>query len=287
MFGKRSILNSGKLAKRKRRVMYLKVMVFLVLIVGAVAGSAYGLSRPEIFIKDISVHGTSVLTEDEIRGVAEQVLSGTYFFIFPKRNVVFFPRRDIEASVRSAYERVSDIDVSRDGMQGISIAVTERKPYATWCTKMVSVPLEDGSMADDMPTALETCYFLDDGGYVFAEAPRFSGDVYFRYYGLLEEHNPIGSQYMSESRFRELSFFLTAAKKFGVGGVSFTTTSNDVELRTKEGMVLRFGGDDDFTSVLNILESVLTSEVFKDRDYATVEYIDLRFGDRVFYQFRE
>lgn len=285
MFRKRSALRSGKLAKKKRQTLYLKGFAILVLLASSVAGSVYGLSRSEIIIHNISVSGTEALVSGDIRAVAESELAGKYLFLFPKKNILLYPQGGIEAAILDVYKRVKSVEVSRSGLQEVSIQIEERKPFAAWCRKQKEV-FEDG-VSDDVSNVTESCYFLDDGGYIFAEAPRFTGDVYFRYYGLLEEGSPIGVQYLNKSQFQELSFFLNAAKRLEVHGVSLSTSDADFELTLEGGAKILFGKDQNFTDVYNNLEAALSSDTFKESSFSNVEHIDLRFGNRVFYRFRE
>jgi len=292
MFRKRSALRSGKLAKQRRRARYIKVAAALLVIAGAIVGVAYGLSRPSVTIKDVAIHGAEVLSPGDIEALVWQELSGHYFFLFPRRSVFIYPRHSAKTTVLDAYERVREIDILREGLQKIVVTVAERQPFATWCRDIVeAVDVEDIATTTEEAVgeskgSAEKCYFLDESGYIFAAAPQFTGDVYFRYYGSVEVDDPIGEYYVNEEYFRQLSFFLSALQGLDVRGTSLRVAGEDYEMRLSEGGSLLFGRDQDLTNVLNNLETVLLSDIFEEKGLADLEYVDLRFGNKVYYKFK-
>jgi len=54
---------------------------------------------------------------------------------------------------------------------------------------------------------------------------------------------------------------------------------------TSDGFLLWINRDDDFAGVTKVLKTVLDEEI-KDRR-AELEYADLRFGNKVFYRYRQ
>src|SRR3989344_3974534 len=87
---------------------------------------------------------------------------------------LFYPKSAIRRSLASTYPRLKDIELRVKSGGALLISVTEREPLYTWCGE--NIPETD--TAEN-----QICYFLDKEGYVFDEAPYFSGDVYFKFYG--------------------------------------------------------------------------------------------------------
>jgi len=296
------LLRSSKLAKRKRRALYFKATGLLFLIVSIVGVLAYLLSQPKVLIKQIEISGNEVLTEGELRELVEQRLDGRYFFLFPRRSIFLAPFREIERSILETYDRAKKVGTSRTWFQTLHVHVDERQPFALWCREIEVVlsseqPPESQSGASEATSTseavvpesqqLEQCYFLDGEGFIFTEAPRFSGSAYFKYYGDIEENEPVGGQFLTQERFGELRLFLDSFFDTGLGVDALRVTGEGAELVLSEGGVILFTLEQNLTHALDNLESALSVEVFTEGSLDSLEYIDLRFGDKVYYRFKE
>jgi hypothetical protein len=267
------LLRSSKLAQKRRKELGFKFGATLFLIVLLSGALIYLLGRPEVTIQMVTVVGADVIPESEIQSVAEQKLTGRYFFIFPRSSIFLFPRGSIAASVSESFKRIHDVDVLTEGFQEISVHVVEREPFALWCRKL---------------SLVETCYFLDKNGYVFSEAPNFKGTLYTRYYGGLENvASPIGIQLLTPEIFTQHSLFVDALEQLGMHVESASLMqSGDRVFRLKSGSEILFSKDQELAVVLANLESALSSDVFKEKRVEDLEYLDLRFGNRVFYKMK-
>ena len=138
---------------------------------------------------------------------------------------------------------------------------------------------------------------MDDTGYVFDEAPYFSGEVYFKFYGLGSIHadNPAGF-YFSEQNFKQLTAFKDVLISMGLKPVIINILKNgDIELflargnSSKSGPKIIFKSDADLLNVAENLQAALATEPlmsgFKNK-YSSLLYIDLRFGNKVFYKLK-
>lgn len=142
------------------------------------------------------------------------------------------------------------------------------------------------------------CYFLDASGYVFAKAPAFSGDILVRLYGPLAAEaddaapaktDTIGKYYLPASKFPAIRSMVR-----GVSLLSLTPSSlvrkedGDYELLLKGGGKILFSDKEDPVRIVSNLDSALSSDPLKKNmaeKRSALQYIDLRFGNKVFFKF--
>ena len=144
-------------------------------------------------------------------------------------------------------------------------------------------------------TTNNQCYFLDEDGYIIDEAPYFSGEVYFKFYGSSEG---LGS-YFSKENFKQLILFKDILISFGLKPVAFYLTNNgDAEVFLSKGTShalttgpkIIFKQNADFQNIAENLEAALNTEPLKSKfknKYSSLLYIDLRFGNKVYDKFLE
>ena len=146
---------------------------------------------------------------------------------------------------------------------------------------------------------------MDEDGYIFDEAPYFSGEVYFKFYGLTDvgrpdsgrptsEDFPLGSYFLKQN-FKQLISFKDILIGIGLKPVAlYATNDGDIQIFLSGGTLpttgpqIIFRADADFQNVAENLEAALTTEPlqseFKNK-YSSLQYIDLRFGNKVYYKF--
>lgn len=291
MLRKPVLLRSSKLAQRRRRLLYIKAALVVISAALVVGVGSYLLHRPEVVIETVSIYGNEVISEQDLHAVVGEALAGNYAFLFPKSNIFIYPKRDIQEKILQTFPRVGGVSLEREGFRSISVNVEERHPFALWCreaTLSPSIDTDVGTTTDMEEThGAEVCYFLDDGGYIFSEAPQFTGTGYFRYYGDLSVGAPIHTNFLGGNEFGRLAFFIENVEQLGVRTVSLSMKKDgEVELVHENGGKFLFVRDQNLSEVLDNLESALRSEIFRENDLSTLEYIDLRFGNKVYYKFR-
>ena len=285
---KRDVLNSrglSELKKRRRRAFLNKALIYLFVLLVVVAFATYLSRLAGLNIKTVEAGGNNIVDTENIRAVTEREISGKYLWLFPKTNVLFYPKSAIRRSLASAYPRLKDIELQVKSGGALLISVTEREPLYTWCGE--NIPEAD--TAEN-----QICYFLDKEGYVFDEAPYFSGDVYFKFYGAfgVVPLYPKGS-YFAREYFVELAAFKDAASALGLEpSALYLKDDLDAELylhstsTTKPKILIK--ANTDMAVLAANLEVALQTEPLKTRfqkERRALEYLDLRFENKVYSKF--
>src|SRR3989338_931762 len=155
-----------------------------------------------------------------------------------------------------------DIDVSTLNNTVLKVTVFEREAKYLWCETE------------------EKCYFMDGDGFIFDEAPYFSGEVYFRFYG------------SSNGDFVKLFPFKKIIEDMGLKpiGLSILENSNvEMFLSGKSKPKIIFNATSDFQKIAENLQAALATEPlrsdFKNK-YSSLLYLDLRYGNKVYFKFK-
>lgn len=257
--------------KRNWKIFKYSALVFLVLfIIGLIS---YLLYRPAVRVTEIDFSGETVLSPEEIKSVSAGYMEGSYFLLVPRNSIFFYPKKSLENFLLETYTRIETIDIGFKNFHSIKIQITERKPEYLWCLE-----------------ADEVCYFMDNEGLLFDVAPDFSGDAYFKFYGLLEGDNLLGSYYIATStNFSELKSFIDNVK-----GLSLEPTKllgkgkNEYHMTLSNGSYIYFDTNKSLPDVYENLKALLSSPELSaaDRRDLPVEYVDLRFGNKLFYKLK-
>lgn len=247
----------------------------------AVSIGVVWLSRIEqVNIKTVSIGGNSIISKTQLEQVVEEQLKGTYGLLFPRTNILLFPKHSITASVLSTFDRIFDAEVIVEDPQTIKLLVKERQPFALYC----------GDTFIDTSEILGRCYFMDERGFIFAKAPDFTGNIFFKFFGKINEelYGPVGLEYMKHGKFRDITLFLESFEELEIVPSSFARLEGiDFEIRLEDGSYILFDEEQSLASILDNLQSVFESEIFLERENAQLDYMDLRFGSKVFYKFNE
>ncbi|MES2023588.1 MAG: hypothetical protein V4439_02805 [Patescibacteria group bacterium] len=270
---KRIVLNSRhleELRKKKLKILRNRILFFVVSFLIIIGGSA-GISHiPKLLIKSVEVRGVKILDADVLQGEVEGTFKSKYN-IFSKYNVFIYPKSKI-SRILAQIPRIKTFDISLENFNHLVVNISERENKYIWCG--------DEMPADNASLKNTDCYFMDENGYVMEQAPYFSGDVYFRFFGKIngDSENP-SSNYFLPNIFGKISLFKTNLEKMGLKLSSFSAKENgDMEMRLSSGSTILFKGDADFDKLTENLQAALVTEP----DLIN-KSVDLRFGNKVYF----
>jgi hypothetical protein len=317
---KRNVLNSSRLLELKRnrkKTLLSKILFFLIGILVIFILTAYLSRLNALNISNIEVVGNQIVDTNAIKQEIEHETSGKYLWFFPKTNIFLYPQNAISKDLYNKFKRLENISLSIKNDRTLTVTVTERKALYTWCgdNPTAGAPLQNSgstTTASINPISEDTCYFVDENGYIFDQAPYFSGGVYFKFYGIPDvavpdvgipqggsltpgaEIDPSGS-YFSEQYFKQLISFRDILVEFGLKPASlYVTSDQDVEVfltnqapsTNQPEIIFKLNGN--YDNIAENLEAALTTEPLQTQfknQYTTLQYIDLRFGNKVYYKF--
>jgi hypothetical protein len=230
-----------------------------------ITGVWYGTRLEALTIQHVQVEGGETLDHQVIQETVNTTLAGTYLGLIPKRFTWFYPKQTIVDSVESI-DRVYGVETSRVDGQTLHVSFLEFTPTALWCERADST----------------TCLFLDEKGYAFAEAPNLLGGSLVRFVTTGEEL--VKGQYLTDEEtlnsllemimlLEERAWYVSHVELDQVGDV-FVFLSGGGELKTSV--------DKAPTVMVANLMTVIASPDFAHLEPGNFNYLDLRFGNKVY-----
>ena len=289
----RRALNSPRLQelrKSRRKVLRNKIIIILVslLVLFVLLGVFSRWHKMKIL--DFQISGQKVLEAGELAEFIEGELSGNYAFLYSKRNWFIYPRKQLEANLLDKFKRIESLELNVNNDRILELVIKERGASYTWCDHEFYNDASQSVVSS--VDSYENCYFLDSNGYIFDEAPYFSGNVYFRFFGGIDASEKIVGQSIAPGYFTKLALFKDLVKGMGLEPIMFVLDQpNKTELYLAYGdnPKIIFEIDSEVKELAENLQSAITTEPFKselEENYGNLSYIDLRFGNKVYYKFK-
>jgi hypothetical protein len=240
--------------------------VLLFGVIALVLTGVWHVTRLPIFtITTVTATGGITIDEAEVERKATAVLEGSYLKFIPRRFSFFYPYEALVSEVQTV-PRIKDVVVERVDRQLIAITFAEYVPDALWCVSKDS----------------DECLFLDESGYAFGEAPDLRGGSLIRYYALQD------SPAVGESPFFGEVYRTTQAFADALAATGWYVKSVEIDSAADAFYTLVGGGElkvslkDESERTLSFLATVRESKEFAHLLPGNFEYIDLRFGTKVF-----
>lgn len=264
--GKRNVFNTKT---RKKRILWQRVGYVAMSLTGACLlymGVFYTVRAPFLLLKDVVVEGTETVSIEEIKQQAEDRLRGSYFGFVPHRFSFFIPTKSIEQSIL-AMPRIASAAFSVEN-NALVITVKERSPDVLWCANNA---------------ATSTCLYVAKDGVAYEAAPMLSGSTLMRF--VVSSTSPsVGATLLSEhdrSLLIEIARIIEKRHHFQVARIEYTADKDAVLYLSRGGRLL-LSTDGNLEDTYSNLASVLTSEKYSSLAPGHFEYLDLRFGNKIF-----
>jgi cell division septal protein FtsQ len=248
-----------------RHVLWGVVVILVVFLVGY--GIWYVTRLPAFTISDITIQGGTTVSHDMLQSIVGEELNGSYLHLVPHRFALTYPKKAIKQKLGSV-PRVHNVSVTRDGYTGLHITFDEYIPEALLCA----------STDDSAP-----CYFLDKEGYAFAESPPLVGGTFVRYVIEDLDAKP-GVQAFKPQVLHDTEQLLSVlASQFGFRVYLITYNKDgDTDYHFTNGGRLFATRSMSTQEIYGNLKSILSSDQFKHLLTEPFNYIDLRFGNKIF-----
>jgi len=260
---KRRVIDPSKIMLLKQLGIGLAIFSVLGLIV---TGLWYGTRINMLTLSAVTVEGGETIPHAVVEEITRDTLEGKYMGIIPRRFAWWYPEEEIIQNILQI-PRMKNPQVERDGGKTLSIVFEEYEPYALWCTERAS----------------ENCLFVDKIGYAFGVAPKLSGGAFLRYRTLGREM-AVGSTMAERRDIDTMERFVALVDEnlnFSINQIE-TDTAGDVFYILAGGGEFKATLRDDAARVFDNLKTILASKEFSDVKPGSFQYIDLRFGNKIF-----
>ena len=270
-------LGPSQMRARKRRLFFVRLYIILFFLIIIIIGLAILSGQEKVKIQTVDISGNAAVSTDQILDIVSRDMSGRYFYLFSKSNSLIFPRFRIRMDILNEIKTIKDVDISWKDWGKISIIIEERKPHSVWC----------GEDPNIIPTE---CFFIDKNGYIYSQAPNFSGSLFIKYYGPIvlgqmgdaNQINPIGSYFLLSEIYKQIANLISILDQnnLKVGYVFYD--GFDFRFNLDLGPVIIFNSKDNFSeSFSNFFTAIETKNLDPEKDAGSISYIDLRFANKI------
>lgn len=269
------ILSSSR--RKRRNKLFLKVGIFASLLIFFVSGIVGFFYISKFRINEISVEGANILDGAKIKDETANSLSCSFLKIVPCDNIFILSEAKIITGLLQKFPVLKNVAINRDFPQKISVILEERKPEALWCK---------ASRASATSAVLgRECAFVDEKGFIFQSAPSFSGTIFLTFFDERQPNAGIGKGMMTESEFQKLLSFKELLVKNNINVAKIVIKDGEErEVYLKEGWYVKLNSKNEPNPSFNNLELILDTTIKEKRP--KLEYIDLRFGKKVFFKYK-
>ncbi|MCX6713565.1 MAG: hypothetical protein NTV48_00460 [Candidatus Vogelbacteria bacterium] len=286
MASKTEILKKSKQREKKidtARQIFGVILIFLIIV------GLWLLFNCQFFrLNKFLVTGTTFENKSNIGQKAKEATLGSYYFFVPKDSVFFYQKDFILNFLRKSFPRLDSIEITSPELNSLKIVVTDKKPKLIWC---------------EGENFSAKCFYLDDSGQTYSEAPNFSENIFFKLAGY-DLGGKVGLKVLTPEKLKRvattLSFLAGILPELEKGGSSLKILQTKVlpaddfavEIGANSSSTTKFqilfNANRETEDLVNNLSSVLKNESFlaeiKNKQQR-LDYLDLRFGRKIFYKF--
>lgn len=216
--------------------------------------------------KNIQVNGEGSHNE-EIDNLVRKQLEEKLFFIFSQRNILFFDTKELKQTLNENYF-FDELTVDKDYPDGIAVSFKEKNYSLIW--------LEG-----------EKYYFIASNGSIIKELATSTEDM--AVFPLIENkaNKSIEGKIVANKE-KEINYAMDLFEKlkdqenFIVSKFIIDNEINTLKVAINNKTMIYFNIEDDVNEQIAKLTTVIREKI-KD-SFGNQEYIDLRYGDRVYYK---
>ncbi|MEK7660229.1 MAG: hypothetical protein AAB343_03440 [Patescibacteria group bacterium] len=216
----------------------------------------------------IFVLGAREVPTEQIEKEISQYLASSTGGVFRASSMLLFRRAALAGDLERTFPQISDVSVNRIFTdRAIEITVTERDPWATFCTG-------------------DTCAYIAEDGVAYAHTLARDASLMTLIRQESSGNTDLGAVWCDEecrSAVRTIKNVLE--RDAHLGALSITYGEDEaLTLTTREGWDIRILRTADIPRVTENIKIALETTIKERRK--SLDYIDARFGDRVHYQYK-
>lgn len=262
--------NTSTFQKKKKRLFYIKLTFFVILLFALLYGLIYAVRHPNFNIQTIEVSGNTFTKTSNIESRVQEIMGEKLFFFLPKTSILLLPRFEIKETLKSENTSIYQIQLNVDGLNHLIIKIEEHEPDLLVCK-----------------TGSSDCYFVNKESEIFLKEPLLHDFDDLQKIYVEEDDFTIGKKVFTEEFIISFVKFVEDLKMLNIK-VERTTEDEDgvFYLETENGFDVVINVFDNLSSAADNLKTVFEKDAIDAQAQEQIDYIDLRFGNKVFYRLK-
>lgn len=250
--------------------------MFVILLIILLGGAIYLIFySPYFAIRQVEISGLQKIDYNEFRGVMDRQIASRRFLIFPQNNIFIFDEKSVEKEINERYA-LNYLKIEKRLPGVIRISMEEKMPALIWkTTEKFYLVGGDGVIIREIQEEEVPGYQANETGTNMALVFDKSNEI-----------TAVKEQIISgEKAEAVVNLQNNLARATGLQIVNFAMANREglmIKGLTSEGWQIYFSPIDDLNEQIQKLNVFLKEKNQEDR--RGLQYVDLRFEDRVYYK---
>lgn len=259
---------SDSLKRKKQQIKKIKTYIIVALLILFVVAFVYVLRLPAISIQEIKINGNMFVETSEIEQKTNNILNKKILGLIPVRNIFIFPKRELIESLKQNPAIVS-VDVRKKFFKTISIDIVEQEKEIIYC---LNIERSD-------------CYYVNKTGFIYAKVE----DLIIPEQEIIifneKEIKNIKDNILDQKIYSDILLFVKnlARQEIKIKEVHIKQDST-IEFVSRTDTRIITSVFDEFEKDFAHLIALFDTNVLTKDQLPNIEYIDVRFGNKVFYK---
>jgi len=253
--------NLQKQNKLKRKISVFGIILLIIIIILFIYVLLFS---PYLKIQQIEINGLNNIKEKDLRQIIDFELNRG--IIFKHNNILLFSINSLKENIESNYV-LEWLEIKKKIYPPqIQISLLEKVSALTYITD-------------------ENCFNIDIQGFIIEKCNSFSSD-FIQIRNANNQNTEIGQQVLKPEVINYIINLNEALKGQGTNIRTFiivSADSSDLRILTEQGFEIYFNTNLEINDQLTRLNILIREEIGED-NLDNIDYIDLRFGEKVFYR---
>ena len=265
------IYQAKYLAKKRKRI-FLRLFLWLILVLAIVAGFVYFLFFSKIFyVKEVSIANQSFIPNQEIRQAIDDFLAQKKFFVSGFSNLIFVESDKIQSLIVNNFPQAENVTVEKKYPHTVKVSLNGKIALGVWCFRVGD---------------LDKCFYFDKNGVAFETSADSDGPLLLRVEDEKGQFEKLGQAVTDKELLASILSIRPELEKIKIDIKKITIPLDEdfrVDAETSEGWQIYFSTRDDLKSQVNSLDVFLSQKISPEKR-SQLQYIDVRIPNRAYYK---
>ena len=265
----KDVLKYSAVYKRRRKIRIVKLSVFGFLFLCILIGAILILRTSFFSISEIQVKGLQSAGTQEIIDKVNADIGGNYALVIPKRNIFFYPKSKIKNDLLAKYSTFADVQIGTVDVNKLEISITEKSATIVGCQNELAI----------LDKSYANCFFLDSSARAFQPVNGEPDQSLLR---VVDFYVNTGSSTLNSKTINQIQSVKSdlSSKNLETQYVKIVDAKSvEFQIVGNGKIMVSTPVNDDLISILN---TALNTKPLADN--AKFEYVDVRFGNKVFFK---
>lgn len=254
---------------KKRKKLILRLGVFVVIAIVGLAGAVYILFFAELLnVRNVTIETPDGLRADVGKAVDNWLESG-FWKLTQGNNILFLSANELASELARQLPKLESAKIAKKLPHEIIVSVSERKPAGIWCL-----------------AKRDKCFYFDKSGAAFSETQPSSGFLILNIIDRRARDLKLGEKAATDDWLANIVGAKKLLMKNEIDVTEFVIpvdSFDEFHAKTAEGWKIMFSNQTNIEKQISALATFLKEKISPSQR-STLQYIDLRIQDRIYYK---